>query len=144
MNNPVITIPMIYDQVFVDIPQPEEKPQDELERELLERQTAEEPAGPMEDFIALAIRRGDERAAAILTRRYRNALLSQSDQEMSLDRLNLTMPKGLLFTDWLKFFQQIAEMLTGDWAKYRQALRDIPQQEGFPFNVTWPKKPGEE
>ena len=27
------------------------------------------------------------------------------------------------------------------WATYRQALRDIPQQEGFPANVTWPESP---
>jgi hypothetical protein len=27
------------------------------------------------------------------------------------------------------------------WATYRQALRDIPQQEGFPENVTWPESP---
>ena len=24
---------------------------------------------------------------------------------------------------------------------YRQALRDIPQQAGFPENITWPTKP---
>jgi hypothetical protein len=27
------------------------------------------------------------------------------------------------------------------WAAYRQALRDIPQQAGFPENVTWPITP---
>jgi hypothetical protein len=27
------------------------------------------------------------------------------------------------------------------WATYRQALRDIPQQSGFPNNVTWPEGP---
>jgi hypothetical protein len=27
------------------------------------------------------------------------------------------------------------------WATYRQALRDIPQQGGFPTTVTWPVKP---
>jgi len=27
------------------------------------------------------------------------------------------------------------------WAQYRQALRDIPQQDGFPENVIWPTKP---
>jgi hypothetical protein len=31
--------------------------------------------------------------------------------------------------------------LTEDWADYRQALREIPQQEGFPFGVIWPAKP---
>lgn len=24
---------------------------------------------------------------------------------------------------------------------YRSALRDLPQQDGFPNNVTWPEKP---
>lgn len=27
------------------------------------------------------------------------------------------------------------------WAAYRQVLRDITQQEGFPFNVTFPNPP---
>lgn len=27
------------------------------------------------------------------------------------------------------------------WATYRQALRDIPAQAGFPWEVTWPAKP---
>jgi hypothetical protein len=24
---------------------------------------------------------------------------------------------------------------------YRQALRDVPDQDGFPFDVVWPTKP---
>lgn len=27
------------------------------------------------------------------------------------------------------------------WSIYRQALRDIPEQEGFPFTIVWPTKP---
>ena len=27
------------------------------------------------------------------------------------------------------------------WATYRQALRDIPQQQGFPCEIAWPAKP---
>ena len=27
------------------------------------------------------------------------------------------------------------------WASYRTALLDIPDQDGFPHNVTWPTKP---
>lgn len=27
------------------------------------------------------------------------------------------------------------------WAAYRQALRDISDQQGFPWNVTWPQPP---
>lgn len=27
------------------------------------------------------------------------------------------------------------------WATYRQALLDVPQQDGFPNNITWPTEP---
>jgi len=27
------------------------------------------------------------------------------------------------------------------WQTYRQALRDVPDQAGFPDNITWPTKP---
>jgi hypothetical protein len=28
-----------------------------------------------------------------------------------------------------------------EWANYRQALRDVPTQIGFPWEITWPNKP---
>jgi hypothetical protein len=28
-----------------------------------------------------------------------------------------------------------------EWATYRQALRDLPQQDGFPVTIVWPTKP---
>ena len=31
--------------------------------------------------------------------------------------------------------------MTPEMATYRQALRDITEQEGFPYTVTWPIKP---
>ncbi len=30
----------------------------------------------------------------------------------------------------------------GAWALYRETLRMVPQQAGFPWNVQWPPKPG--
>lgn len=27
------------------------------------------------------------------------------------------------------------------WELYRQSLRDLPQQSGFPWDITWPTKP---
>ena len=29
----------------------------------------------------------------------------------------------------------------GEWAQYRTDLLNVPQQAGFPFNITWPTKP---
>ncbi len=31
--------------------------------------------------------------------------------------------------------------LATEWAAYRQALRDITQQDGFPSEITWPTEP---
>ena len=28
-----------------------------------------------------------------------------------------------------------------EWSAYRQALLDVPQQSGFPHDITWPTKP---
>ena len=41
--------------------------------------------------------------------------------------------------DWT----QLADAPVDDlaWAVYRQALRDIPDQPGFPANVVWPVAP---
>ena len=29
-----------------------------------------------------------------------------------------------------------------EWELYRQQLRDVPEQAGFPYNVVWPTEPG--
>ena len=43
-------------------------------------------------------------------------------------------------TDWMGISD--ISMSTA-WATYRQELRDIPEQEGFPNNVIWPTKTSE-
>jgi hypothetical protein len=35
----------------------------------------------------------------------------------------------------------MGEAKAAEWDAYRQALRDVPEQEGFPENVVWPEKP---
>ena len=35
----------------------------------------------------------------------------------------------------------LADRITDAWTAYRQALRDLPAQSGFPASVTWPTKP---
>ena len=44
----------------------------------------------------------------------------------------------LLQTDWMA---STDVTLSDAWRTYRQALRDVPAQSGFPNNVTWPTKP---
>ena len=52
-------------------------------------------------------------------RTHRDALLSQSDWTQVPD----------------------APVDQSAWAEYRQALRDLPQQAGFPTDIDWPTKP---
>ena len=41
-------------------------------------------------------------------------------------------------------YAKLSEEKKTEWATYRQALRDLPEQEGFPWDITWPKKPTKE
>lgn len=71
----------------------------------------------------------------------RNALLTDSDASMALDRLGLIVPTGSTFTAWLSFLRGFGQVLSGEMAKYRQALRDITDQPGFPYEIEWPEAP---
>ena len=86
----------------------------------------------------------NEEDAAAFARMIRNKLLEQSDAQLAIDRLGLTVPTGTSFEDWLPFLRGIGDVLAGSWSAYRQALRDLPEQEGFPFAVTFPLSPDEE
>lgn len=48
----------------------------------------------------------------------------------------------LMETDWvvIKAYENNLE-IAASWAAYRQSLRDITEQSGFPFEVIWPAKP---
>ena len=41
-------------------------------------------------------------------------------------------------TDWMALSDNT---MSPEWAAYRQALRDVPAQAGFPTDVVWPIKP---
>lgn len=63
----------------------------------------------------------------------RDKLLAETDKEMVLDRLKLTMPEDVTMANIIpgikEFFTSFKEIFNSEWAKYRQSLRDIPQQE---------------
>ena len=44
-------------------------------------------------------------------------------------------------TDWIviKSYER-GQNIPAEWELYRQALRDITEQAGFPYEVTWPTK----
>jgi hypothetical protein len=60
--------------------------------------------------------------AELLIRNYRSSLLLESDWVSSL-----VVEKGIPYPK--------------EWSLYRQYLRDISDQVGFPYDVTWPVCP---
>ena len=82
-----------------------------------------------------AVKDQDEDLAAEVLRKIRNKKLRETDKEFTLDKLNLD------FSNATNFIQSLQNLTNNEWGKYRQELRDIPQQEGFPFNIIIPKNP---
>lgn len=60
----------------------------------------------------------------MVERERRNDLLAKSD-----------------WTDTLSAKERLGEALYSAWQEYRQALRDLTNQAGFPHQITWPEPP---
>lgn len=63
----------------------------------------------------------------------------EAEKEAQASRVRYERQLMLQASDWT----QVADAPVDQeaWATYRQALRDITDQQGFPWNVTWPSKP---
>ena len=113
---------------------------DEYTLTVTDTQTLEERvAGNIEAWRERAMREDYDRVAAEV-RAIRDKLLAESDKEMMIDRMGLEVPTGVSFSAWLEFLKKLGSVVSGDLAKYRQELRDIPKQEGFPYCVVFPTK----
>lgn len=77
----------------------------------------------------------DSESASGYARRIRDTLLQRTDKEMLIDR-------------WLESTDGEQDVLRkikdSGWGKYRAHLRDIPAQDGFPFNIDWGNSPMED
>lgn len=64
----------------------------------------------------------------------------QAAKDSAMAQLRATRNALLLACDWT----QIADCnipKKAEWATYRQALRDVTTQSGFPWTITWPDAP---
>lgn len=94
------------------------------------------------------VKEKDYNEVAAEVRQKRNDLLKDTDKEMCIDRLNFNFPENLTMTNIISslkdFFYGFANISKSNIAKYRQELRDITKQEGFPYKVVWPTKDKED
>jgi hypothetical protein len=70
--------------------------------------------------------------------------LEQQQQLLANQAQRMRQQRDLLLTacDWTQLADVKLDIKQqSDWRKYRQALRDVPLQNGFPWDVTWPTQP---
>lgn len=88
------------------------------------RQFVATPNFAITDALVEQMFAADYADEAKAVRAKRNLLLEESDKEMLIDRI-----------------EREDEQYVNAVKAYRQALRDIPEQEGFPYDVVYPTKP---
>lgn len=68
--------------------------------------------------------------------------LKQILPPVSKDDVLAQRNKRLVDSDWTQLVDaQLEEDQKEEWRRYRQMLRDITSQPGFPENVVWPEQP---
>jgi len=68
-------------------------------------------------------------------------LVKKTPLNMESEAMRVRAQRDMLLTqcDWTQLDD--APVDRSAWATYRQQLREVPQQEGFPLAVVWPKRP---
>ena len=59
---------------------------------------------------------------------------------LTSEQIRADRDSRLALTDWSQA-ADVPASLQDRWKPYRQALRDVPSQDGFPHDVQWPEKP---
>ena len=112
-------------------------------------QLRSEMSDVLERAYAIAVEERDEDRAAELARKIRNKLLDDSDKYNTVDRVfNFDLPETISTTNVISAVKALIKGIHGitanDWSVYRQHLRDITDQPGFPFDIDWGTAPDAE
>lgn len=81
----------------------------------------------------------DDRWTQTFTVRDMTAEEVTSRNEAQATQVRAERNDKLAATDWTQVVDAPVDQAT--WATYRQALRDITEQDGFPWSVQWPTQP---
>lgn len=89
----------------------------------------------------------DVEEAEVIRRTYPNAVPDVDGSAANLAQLGASIrvqrDAKLAVCDWTQLPDApLSAAGKTAWGTYRQALRDVPEQTGFPANVAWPVAPG--
>jgi hypothetical protein len=66
----------------------------------------------------------------------------EANSEIAIQQVLSTRQQLLITSDWTDTYSASIRLENYNaWQFYRQQLRDITTQEGYPFNVEWPTQP---
>lgn len=67
----------------------------------------------------------------------------ETSPPLTADEANATIAQMLINTAWAVAEDDltVTKGQRADWMAFRQALRNIPLQAGFPTNIVWPTEP---
>ena len=86
--------------------------------------------GPV--FTDVVLENGTTITAATLEAGYKTVKDNEHAVVIRADR-----NKRLAESDWTQLLDS-SDINKAEWLTYRQALRDVTSQSGFPWNITWP------
>jgi hypothetical protein len=71
-----------------------------------------------------------------------NWIVAAAPEDIKAVNIRQTRDTKLTLSDWIVVKSaEAGTAVPSDWVTYRQLLRDIPAQAGFPNSITWPESP---
>lgn len=71
-----------------------------------------------------------------------NWIVTAAPEDIKAVNIRQTRDAKLTLSDWIVVKSaEAGTAVPSDWVTYRQALRDVPAQAGFPNSITWPESP---
>jgi len=71
-----------------------------------------------------------------------NWIVTAAPEDIKAFNIRKTRDAKLATSDWMVVKSaEGGTAVPSDWTTYRQGLRDVPAQAGFPNSITWPESP---
>lgn len=139
-NGVVTQYPYSYSQLIVDNPNtsfPESMPDNQLDSWGVFPVTEVAQPTPAPGEIVEEITPAE--INGVWTQQWNVRAATQQETDSQADEVRSQRNRLLYECDWTQLSDAPVNSL--DWANYRQELRDVPNQAGFPWSVVWPTPP---
>lgn len=139
-NGVVTQYPYSYSQLLVDNPNtsfPDSMPDNQLDSWGVFPVTEVTQPTPTPGEIVEEITPAE--INGVWTQQWNVRAATQQETDSQADEVRSQRNQMLYECDWTQLSDAPVNSL--DWANYRQELRDVPNQAGFPWSVVWPTPP---